>query len=203
MIRLLLHNRLQLSITIALGAIVMLLLLSSCQKDKVDYAPSFTNKDSIPMMDTKKMSMLISDSGITRYKVEADRWLVFDRERDPYWFFPEGIYLEQFDTLFNVEASVRSDTAYYYVDAKLWELRGNINIMNRNGEYFWGEELFWNEKAHHIYSEKLVQIKSNDSFVWGYGFESDQTMTEYHIRQPHQGEIYIQKEEPVGKDRIE
>lgn len=173
---------------------IMLILFPSCKEEEKTYLPPVTSKDSIPVMDTKGMSMLISDSGVTRYKVDAEEWQAFDRDRDPYWLFPAGIYLEQFDTLFNVEASVEADTAFYYTDAKLWELRGNVEIVNHEGEHFSGEELFWNEKAGLVYSDKLVRIESNGSFVWGIGFESNQTLTEFHLKNPHQGEIYIQEE---------
>jgi len=35
-----------------------------------------------------------------------------------------------------------------------------------------------------------MMIVSASSFVYGYGFESDQSMTNYHIRNPHKGELY-------------
>lgn len=178
------------SMTAAFLAVVVLLSFASCSKEKKEFIPSFTNKDSVPVMDTRGMSMLISDSGITRYRLKAQVWQVYDREKDPYWYFPNGVYVEQFDSLLNIEASIEGDTCWYYTDAKLWELRGHVKVMNRKGEKFTGEELFWNEKAHLVYSNKLMMVESDSSYVYGYGFESDQSMTDYHIKNPHKGELF-------------
>ncbi len=189
-------NTITKSITTAFLAVVMLLTFASCRKEKKEFVPSFSNKDSVPEMDTRGMTMLISDSGVTRYRIKAEVWQVFDRKKDPYQYFPKGIYLEQFDTLLHVEATVESDTAWYYTDAKLFELRGNVKVMNRKGEKFSGEELFWNEKTHLVYSDKLIKIESDSSYTYAYGFESDQSMTKYIIRDPRNGEMFF------GEDSI-
>lgn len=75
---------------------------------------AITERDSLPVMDTKGVTTLISDSGITRYRVNTAEWLIYDRKKPPYWAFEKGIYLEKFDSLFHTEASIKADTAYYY-----------------------------------------------------------------------------------------
>ena len=69
---------------------------------------------------TTDVSSLISDSGITRYRMNAKEWLVFGKAREPYSYFPQGVYVEKFDSLFNVEASVKADTAYYWDKKVMW-----------------------------------------------------------------------------------
>ena len=101
-----------LSITIACGAVVMLLLFSACSGRHKDMGDAITERDSLPVMDTKGVMTLISDSGVTRYRINTEEWLVFDRKNPPYWAFEKGVYLEKFDSVFNVEASVKADTAY-------------------------------------------------------------------------------------------
>ena len=65
----------------------------------------------IPTIHTEDASMLISDSGITRYRLEAKIWDIYSNEGDAYWYFPEGIHVEQFDSLFRVTGSIVADTA--------------------------------------------------------------------------------------------
>ena len=55
-------------------------------------------RQAMPMMTTDSVSTLISDSGITRYRIVAAEWLVYDKTEPPYQEFPSGVYLEQFDT---------------------------------------------------------------------------------------------------------
>ena len=110
------------SITIAFGAIVMLLLFPSCGGKEKKLGEAITERDSLPSMATMDVVTYISDSGVTRYRMDADEWLVYDRKKPSYWAFEKGVYLEQFDSVFNVDASIKADTAYYYDKQKLWKL---------------------------------------------------------------------------------
>ena len=76
------------------------------------------------MMSTLGGTTLISDSGVTRYRVNTEEWQVFDRKKPSYWAFEKGVYLEQFDSIFHIEASIKADTAYYYDKERLWKLIG-------------------------------------------------------------------------------
>ena len=99
-----------------------------------------------------------------------------------YWAFEKGVYLEKFDTLFHIDASIKADTAYYYEKKKLWELKGNVQILSQRGDKFQTELLFWDEKKEKVYSDKYIQIEQEDKIIRGYGFESNQDLTEYEIK---------------------
>lgn len=170
------------NITAAFFAAVMFISLSSCSGDNKKLAAAITERDSLPSMKSLGVTTLISDSGITRYKIITEEWTVFDKKDPPYWAFEKGVYLEKFDTLFRTDASIKSDTAYYYEKQKLWELRGNVHIRNLNGDKFDTQLLFWDEKKKEIYSDKFIHIEQEDKIITGYGFESNQELTDYQIR---------------------
>ena len=151
-----------LSITIACGAVVMLLLFSACSGRHKDMGDAITERDSLPVMDTKGVMTLISDSGVTRYRINTEEWLVFDRKNPPYWAFEKGVYLEKFDSLFHIDASIKADTAYYYEKKKLWELRSNVHIRSQRGDKFDTDLLFWDEKQERVYSDKFIRIEQED-----------------------------------------
>jgi len=132
------------------------------------------------------VNTLVSDSGITRYKVIAQTWLIFGQAKEPYWFFPDGVYLEKFDTVFNIEASVKADTAYYYERRKLWKLEGHVDISNFKGERFQTSQMFWDQNSSSIYSDMYIRItRDMDEFVnEGIGFRSNQDMSIYQIFHP-------------------
>lgn len=176
----LLHN--SISITVALAAIVMLLSFSSCDGKAKAIGDAITERDSLPMMQTMGVTTLISDSGVTRYRVNTEEWLVFDRKKPSYWAFEKGVYVEQFDSIFNIEASIKADTAYYYDKERLWKLIGNVDIQNRKGERFNTELLYWNEATQKVYSDKFIRIEQPDRIITGHGFDSNQQMTVYVIR---------------------
>lgn len=182
------------SITIVLGAIVMLLLFSSCGGKKKELGEAITERDSLPWMATLGVVTYISDSGVTRYRMEAEEWLMYDRKRPSYWAFEKGVYLEQFDSLFNVDASIKADTAYFYDKQKLWKLMGNVDIKNRKGERFNTELLYWNQATEKVYSDRFIRIEQPDRIITGYGFDSNQQMTIYQIRNMG-GIFYVDEEE--------
>lgn len=181
--------------------IVMLLFWTSCNKKEGDFVDIKFDPEITPTMSTESVVTFISDSGITRYKLIAQKWLVFDKAKDPYWYFPEGLYLERFDPSFNIEATIIADTAWNYTAKRLWRLKGNVHVRNMQGEEFRSDELFWDEKQEKVYSDKYIEIKRGDSELKGYGFESNQEMNEYRIFRPHDGKIPF-KDNPQPNDSI-
>ena len=171
-----------LNITAAFLAAVMFVLFPACSGKDKKLAEAISENDTLPSMKTLGVTTLISDSGITRYKVVAEEWLIFDKKNPPYWAFEKGVYLEKFDTLMNIDASIKADTAYYHERKKLWELRRNVQILSQRGDKFQTDLLFWDEKKEKVYSDKFIQIEQEDKIIKGYGFESNQELTEYEIK---------------------
>lgn len=188
------------SITIVLGAMVMLLLFSSCSGKRKELGDAITERDSLPVMDTRGVTTLISDSGITRYRINTEEWLVFDRKNPPYWAFEKGVYLEKFDSLFQVEASIKADTAYFYNKEELWKLMGHVDIKNIKGERFNTDLLYWDQRKQKVYSDRFIRIEQPDHIITGRGFESNQQMTVYTILQP--GGILYFDEEATAADSL-
>lgn len=169
--------------------VVMSLYFVSC-KDKDENLIAFDyDPEVVPTMITDTVTQLISDSGITRYKMVADVWKVFDKAKEPYWYFPEGIYLERFTPDFRIEATVRADTAWFYTEKNLWKLARKVQVENMKGEVFESEELYWDGKNERVYSDKYIEIKRGVTEIKGYGFESNQAMTDYRIFRPHDGKL--------------
>ena len=181
------------SITIVLGAMVMLLLFSSCSGKKKELGDAIAERDSMAVMDTRGVTTLVSESGVTRYRINTEEWLVFDRKNPPYWAFEKGVYLEKFDSIFQVEASIKADTAYFFNKEELWKLMGNVHIQNLKGEQFDTELLYWDQRAQRIYSDEFIRIEQPDRIITGHGFESNQQMTVYTIRKP-EGIFYVDEE---------
>lgn len=169
-------------IATCLVVIMLLLFSSACTEKNKEVVEGTFNPDSSYIMRTTDVVTLVSDSGITRYRINAKEWLVFSKAKDPYSYFPEGIYVEKFDSLFNSEASIKADTAYHWDKKDLWRLVGNVEVHTLKNEKFETQELFWDIKKERIYSDKFVRIEKQDQVITGkHGFESNQDMTEYYI----------------------
>lgn len=186
------HN---IRILITIG-ILMFYIFSSCSGDKKEYTHLSYDPEIIPSLKTDSLTMLISDSGIVRYKVIAGQQLIFDRAKDPYYFFPKGVYVEQFDSLQTILATLEADTAWNFTKQKLWKLKGHVFIKNIKDETFSLEEVFWDEKTQKIYSDKYIEINRPQKLkLKGFGFTSNQNMTDYKIFRPHDTNIYVNDSE--------
>ena len=167
--------------------LVFLSLLSvSCRRGemKIEREALQADRSQVPILDANEVSTLISDSGITRYRINAERWQIFDKADPPYWNFEQGIYIEKFDEDLNVNASLRSDYAQYDEEAQIWRLEGNVYAVNQEGEIFETPLLFWNQKTERVYSDSAIRITRELSIIEGIGFESNQEMTKYTIKNP-------------------
>lgn len=174
------------------GAVVMsvLCVVSACSGQDKQFAEAITERDSLPVLETRGVSTLISDSGVVRYRITAPLWQVFDRKNPSHWAFEEGVYLETFDESFQTQASIQADTAYYFDGQRLWELDGNVEIKNLKGEQFNTQQMFWNQNTQRVYSDKFIRIRQTDRIITGHGFESNQQMTVYRIFRP-EGVFYV------------
>lgn len=192
-----------LSITTIPRVVVMLLLFTiACSQEVKEVVDATYDPEKSYTMKATQVNTLISDSGITRYRIEAAEWIVFGKAKEPYWYFPEGIYVEKFDTLFHSEASIKADTAYYFDKKGLWHLIGNVEVESLQGEQFDTSELFWDQKKEKVYSDKYIRIQQKEQIITGVGFESNQNMTRYKIFNS-QGEFPVEDAPKSASDTVQ
>ena len=156
-------------------------LFVACSEQQEHIAPPIYDRDSASMMTSYGINTLISDSGVIKYKIVTERWDVNTVKNPPRWTFEKGIFLEQFDEKFHVEGYINADSAWYYDQQKLWELRGRVHIRNVNGLVFDSEELFWDGIKHEFYSYKFSKVVTPERTLQGTYFRSDEHMAHYEV----------------------
>ena len=162
-------------------AIGICLLTVACEQPREHTAPAIHERDSVSMMTTYGVNTLISDSGVIKYRIVTERWDVNTIKQPTRWTFERGIFLEQFDEKFHIEGYIYADTAWYFDQIKLWELRGRVRIRNVNGLVFRSEELFWDGLKHEFYSHKYSRVVTPERELEGTYFRSDEHMLHYEV----------------------
>ena len=157
------------------------LSFQSCSNDDKVVGPDIGVRDSLPTLQSIGVSTLISDSGIIRYKIIAEEWYIYDKKDPQYWSFEKGLFIERFNENYEVDAFISCDTAYFYNQKSLWELRGRVLVKNLKGETFKTSLLFWDQRAHRIYSTAFMEIDGENHKLSGYDFNSNEEMTDYVI----------------------
>lgn len=168
------------SIAAVFTAAMLICFTSSCGEDE-QFAAAIHSEDSIPTLSSYGVNTLISDSGVIRYKMITEQWDIYTETNPSKWVFMKGIYIEKFDELLHVDASIQADTAFYYDRIGLWELRGRVFVRNQEGATFRTEELFWNQREREIYSHKYMKVVAPDKSLEGTEFRSNEMMTQYSV----------------------
>lgn len=161
---------------------VFFLAFTACEDEQEHTAPAIRDRDSVSTMITYGVNTLISDSGIIKYRIVAERWEVNEKKHPSRWIFEKGIVLTQFDLKKHVLGYITCDTAYYFDKDRQWELRGRVRIHTKDSVDFSSEELFWNEQKHEVWSHKYSHVKTPNREMEGTWFKSDERMTRYEIR---------------------
>ena len=161
--------------------LVAAVLLASCEEQKEHTAPAIHDRDSVSMMTSYGVNTLISDSGVIKYRIVAERWEVNTVRNPSRWIFEKGLFFEQFDEKFHVQSYIQCDTAYYYDQLHLWELRSRVRVRTKEGLRFTSEQLFWDESRHELYSHVHSKLVTPERTLEGSYFRSDERMTKYYV----------------------
>ncbi len=166
-------------------AIILSIILSlwSCHEERHSFVANVVG-DRVPTMTTYDVSTFISDSGYTRYHITTDLWQMFEDATEPFWRFPTGLFLQQYDQAFRPSASVVCDSATYFSRKRLWQLDGHVVMVNTLRDSFLTQQLFWDQSKQKIYSDSFIHIVRSDRIIEGYGFTSNQNMTAYTVNRP-------------------
>ncbi len=163
---------------------ILLLLLSvftACEEQKEHTARAINPEDSVSVMMSYGINTLISDSGVMKYRIVAEQWEVNEIKNPPRWYFPRGLFMEQFDEKFHVETYIQADTAYNYTQKKLWHLIGNVRVKTVDGLRFRSEELWWDQNRHELYSNLYSHVVTPEREIEGAYFTSDEHMRHYKV----------------------
>lgn len=179
----LLRNRFQ-SINTASGLILLAVyfLVSACQSNKPEAIEAITNREEIPSLILEGLETTITDSGRVKLKFITPEMLQYDRKAEPYRDFPKGLHCIMYQSNGEIDAQIKCRNAIYYDKDELWELNIDVEAMNQKGEILSTEQLFWDMKKEKIYSDKFVTITEGTNVYTGTGFEADQNMANWTIK---------------------
>lgn len=161
--------------------VVTAMFFVSCEERVEHTAGAIHDRDSVAVMTSWGVNTLISDSGVIKYRIVTERWEVNQIKRPSRWTFDKGLFLTQFDEKFHVHAYIQCDTAYYFDQLHLWELRSRVRILTKDGLKFRSEQLFWDETQHELYSHVFSTLITPERTLQGSYFRSDERMTRYFV----------------------
>jgi LPS export ABC transporter protein LptC len=161
--------------------VVPFFLLVSCI-NAMDDIREVSNQADGPSESQWNMNLTYTDSGKVMLVVQAPKADHFPLAKEPYTEFAEGIHARFMDKQGQEESSIRSNYAKRFTQAKQWEARGKVVVINRQGEQLETEHLLWSEEEQRIWSNEFVTLSKGSEVIMGQGFEADQNFTSYTIK---------------------
>ncbi|MCW3788389.1 LPS export ABC transporter periplasmic protein LptC [Plebeiibacterium sediminum] len=162
--------------------LAVLLFIYSCSSNKPEEIKAIEEIQNIPSLELYDYESFITDSGEVKYHLITPKLLNYDKREDPYKEFPLGGHIITYDSINVIRSEIKCKYAINYEKEKLWDLRNNVEAINKDGVIFNTEQLFWNETEKRIYTEKFIKITTEDNIITGYGLEATQDLDEYEIQ---------------------
>jgi len=173
------HNILSASSFLLLAVYVF---ISSCSSNKPEEIQAISNQEEMPTLIMREVESVITDSGKVKLRIITAEMLQYPNADESYIDFPKGINAILYYPDGSIEGQIKASNAIYFDKKGLWELNNDVEAISQKNEILNTEQLFWDVNKEIIYSDKFVKITSNDGIWMGTGFDADQTMHNWEIR---------------------
>lgn len=183
---------------VALSMVGSAILLFSCGTETV--VPSdITSLDEYKTEHSENLSIFQLENESYSYLFEAPLMEGYTLARDPYREFNKGIHIITYDedSVGMVKATLTANYAINYQNRKLWEVKGDVVVIQTDGKRLYTSQLFWNQATHRIYSNVDSKLVNGEEIFYGEGFESDEAMHDWSFRKMT-GVTYFEEKEPTG-----
>ncbi len=167
-------------------------LFGACESN-IEKIQAFSSPEDLPVVEAYSFETMFTDSGEVRFSIKAPKLLRYEGEGKPYVEFPQGIELIKYDANQKIISSITADYAKQFEKEDRWEAKNNVIATNAQGDTLKTEHLIWEEKEERIHTEEFVRIIRADQIISGIGFQSDQSLQNWRIKNP-KGTIYITME---------
>ena len=107
--------------------------------------------------------------------------------------FPNGIYIEFFDSL-RMTTVLSANRAYYFKSTNKWRAQGKVELKSMvQDEQLNTEELFWFPGTKKVNTDKFVTIRTGKEVIYGTGLDATQDLSSYQIRRV-EGEFEVEEQ---------
>lgn len=162
-------------------AVLGLLITATACYDDARTADDFKEYEG-PSVEVADAEFLFSDSAIVRMKFTAQRQLQYENGNQD---FPEGIYIESYETDGSKTSTIVADRGRYDREKDKYTAEGNVVVKNlESGETLKTEILHWEPRKKEIYTDRFVEIASQEEVIMGEGLTADEDFSSYRILKP-------------------
>jgi LPS export ABC transporter protein LptC len=132
-------------------------------------------------------NLLLKHTDSSRLKVTLQGPLMLDFAKDafPYREFPKGIKVEVYEsgTDTTKKTTIIADYAVIFTGTDLVDMNGNVKIVAADGSTFYGQQLYWDQKAKWILTDQPFKTElNNNNRTTGDILDSNQKLSNALVR---------------------
>lgn len=176
-----------------IAIVITIAMFFSCTND-VQEVRDFLADKNLPITEAHSFSHLRTDSGRVDLRMRAPIMKDFgNRSEHPYSEFTEGIVMTTIDK--NMDSvTIEGDYAISYTKTGVSEIRENVVIYNHTTKHkLVTSQIFWDKNTSYFFTEKNFILYTPTDTVPGRGFESNENLQSYWIRNISNGVIEIKE----------
>jgi len=165
---------------VTLSGLAIFFVLTSCEEDLAE-ANKNANKN-FPSRVIYNADITRRDSGKVKVRFKAPLLEEYEFIDTPYVEVRKGLYLEFYDSKKpNVPGKLWAKYAKIIEKKQFYEAKGNVKVINNEGQTFVMESIYWDKKNQKMYTKDTVFIsdKNGNIFVAAHGMNAKDDFSEY------------------------
>ena len=153
-----------------------------------------------PLQTVDDMFFVQTENGRLKMRVEAPRMEVYEHDTLSYDLFPSGIRVFAYADDGTLETTIvarkaRHDKYPKRKDDELWSVFGDVVVRNiLRKQTMETDTLYWDSKAHEIWTDCYIKLSSPDGYMQGTGMRSDEMARNAILKKPFDNEFYIDRD---------
>ncbi|MEE2953694.1 MAG: LPS export ABC transporter periplasmic protein LptC [Bacteroidota bacterium] len=156
-----------------------LIFLISCSNDP-DILRTFINKDNLPVEQSTQVTILHTEYGNIKIKLEAALVERFNNSATIIRL-SKGLKMQFYDDSLNIISVLSSDEGILDENSNVMKANGNVILTGKDRKKLSSQELIWDVNNDLIFTEKEVQITIGEDVIRGYGFKSTSDFSSYEL----------------------
>ncbi len=149
-----------------------------------------------PSSEVENLLLKHTDSGYLKATIRGSLMLDYSNDSYPYTEFPKGIKVEVYETNGDTteRTTITADYAVMFSETDLVDLKGNVRIVGSDGSTFYGDQLYWDQKARWIFTDRSFRTDlTNNNKTSGDILDSNEKLTKALVR--NSSDVYYVKPE--------
>ncbi len=180
------------------SALALAFVVYSCKPNLSEAEKLDLEKTPLQTMDD--MFFVQTENGQLKMRVEAPRMEVYEHDTLSYDLFPSGIRVYAYAEDGTLETTIvarkaRHDKYPKRKNDELWSVFGDVVVRNiLRKQTMETDTLYWDSKAHEIWTDCYIKLSSPDGYMQGTGMRSDEMARNAILKKPFDNEFYIDRD---------